>query len=394
MKVKSLTGALLAAAMLSGCAGQSKDSCTLTGHISGLPENSVIVITPLSHENVEALAEVPVVNGEFQYTDTFPEAKVVLLSVKGSYGAMRVMLNNGDKVEITSDAVASDIEGTDMKSYDFQKDFKVKGSELTDKYLKLMSSRDTLNTIFEENNKRFAAIREAFGEARRNDDRAAMDSLSATEEFRLSAKADSTFFATVEQSYRNAVLSNKDSLWGPLMMISLTSYLTPDQRELFEQLSDEAKNSYYGKMVAAEIYPGGRPGDKMSDFTHVDANGVQQSLSSICKDSKYVILDFWASWCVPCRREIPNLKAIYAKHSAAKLQIVSVSIDQDAAAWRKALEEEALPWINIHDDAKSISSKYHVRAVPTIYIVDANGCLVAENIRGEELAAKIDELMK
>jgi thiol-disulfide isomerase/thioredoxin len=394
MKVKSLTSALLTAAMLSGCAGQSKDSCTLTGHISGLPENSVIVITPLSHENVEALAEVPVVNGEFQYTDTFPEAKVVVLSVKGAYGAMRIMLNNGDKVELTSEAVANDVEGSDMKSYDFSKDFKVNGSELTDKYLQLMSSRDTLNSIFEENNKRYAAIREAFGKARHNDDRAAMDSLMATEEYRLSAKADSTFLATVEQSYRNTVLGNKDSFWGPLMMLSLTTYLSPDQRELYDQFSDEAKDSYYGKVVAAEIYPSGRPGDKMSDFTHTDANGTKQSFSSICKNNRYVILDFWASWCVPCRREIPNLKSIYAKHSADKLQIVSISIDQDEKAWRQALSDEALPWINIHDDTKSISSMYHVRAVPTIYIVDSKGCMVAENLRGEELAAKIDELMK
>jgi thiol-disulfide isomerase/thioredoxin len=318
----------------------------------------------------------------------------VVLSVKGAYGAMRIMLNNGDKVELTSEAVANDVEGSDMKSYDFSKDFKVNGSELTDKYLQLMSSRDTLNSIFEENNKRYAAIREAFGKARHNDDRAAMDSLMATEEYRLSAKADSTFLATVEQSYRNTVLGNKDSFWGPLMMLSLTTYLSPDQRELYDQFSDAAKDSYYGKVVAAEIYPSGRPGDKMSDFTHTDANGTKQSFSSICKNNRYVILDFWASWCVPCRREIPNLKSIYAKHSADKLQIVSISIDQDEKAWRQALSDEALPWINIHDDTKSISSMYHVRAVPTIYIVDSKGCMVAENLRGEELAAKIDELMK
>jgi thiol-disulfide isomerase/thioredoxin len=393
MKTYRFIQTILSAAMLAGCANQSKDVCTLTGHIDGLPDEAIIVVNEVSHEVTQPIAELTVKNGDFQLTDTFPEPRAVLIAVKGTYGSMRLMLCNGDKVSFSADAAISDIEGSDMKSCEYT-NLSVKGSELTDKYLKLMSSRDSLNTLFEENSKRYAGIREAYGKAYRQKDEAAMDSLKLTPEYRESAQADSLFFVQVEQSYSNAVLSNKYSFWGPLMMISLTSYLTLDQRDMYEQFSDEAKSSYYGKMVAAEIYPAGRPGDKMADFGHTDAEGASQQFSTICSASKYVILDFWASWCGPCRREIPNLKAIYQKHAASKLQIVSVSIDQSAAAWRKALDEEQLPWINIHDDKTQIAPLFHVKAVPTIYIVDTNGCLVAENIRGEELAARIDELMK
>lgn len=177
-------------------------------------------------------------------------------------------------------------------------------------------------------------------------------------------------------------------------MISQTSYLSAGQRELYESLSDSAKNSYYGRLVYDELYPVGRPGDKMPEFDAVTIDGTKTGLAALCKDKKYVILDFWASWCGPCRREIPNLKEIYSDFADKGFDIISVSIDKEEKPWINAVENEGLKWVNIRDIDHSIADKYKVSAVPTMYIVDSEGRLVAENLRGEELAAKIKELFQ
>ena len=207
------------------------------------------------------------------------------------------------------------------------------------------------------------------------------------------AAEENWFFSGLDSIFNESVKNNRESFWGPLLMIVQTSYLTAEQRDDYESLSDEAKNSYYGQLVYEELYPVGRPGDAMPKFSGKDIKGNDISLASVCEGKKYLLLDFWASWCGPCRREIPNLKEIYKKHGANGFDILSISIDQEEEPWLKAVKDEALEWNNLRDADHSIAELYHVSAVPTMYLVDSEGKLVAENLRGEELAKKIDELM-
>ena len=114
----------------------------------------------------------------------------------------------------------------------------------------------------------------------------------------------------------------------------------------------------------------------MPEFEAVTIDGTKTSLAELCKDKKYVILDFWASWCGPCRREIPNLKAIYADHAGKGFDIISISIDKEEKPWLNAVKNEGLEWVNIRDTDHSIADKYKVSAVPTMYIIDSEGRLV------------------
>ena len=176
-------------------------------------------------------------------------------------------------------------------------------------------------------------------------------------------------------------------------MISLTSYLDKGQQAWYDELSDAAKASYYGQKVKEELYPAGKVGSAVTEFTVKDNDGKEVTLASLREGKKYVLIDFWASWCNPCRKEIPNLKNLYKLYGDKGFQIVSISIDKKKAEWEKALEEEQLPWPNFLDET-GVADLYKVRFVPTMYLIDAQGTLVGENLRGQALADKLKELFQ
>lgn len=201
------------------------------------------------------------------------------------------------------------------------------------------------------------------------------------------------FFADVEATYKKVAAENKDSWWGPFSMLSYYAYFTPDQKADLEQFSPEALNSFYGKCLSDKILPMVLTDTKVEDFDILDSKGKKTPLSKAVKGKKVYLVDFWASWCMPCRKEIPNLKAIYEKYNKQGLEIISLSIDKNPKAWQKALTEEKLPWPN-GIDKDGISDRFHVQAIPAIFIVDAKtGKILFENICGEELANKIETLL-
>lgn len=377
----------LAALLLAGCSGnQKKDSYVVTGELQGIPDSTLVELYPLSHSKADPIAEAMVVDGKFQFSGKADEPIVVMLTVKDNYGTARFMLENADiklkgnvKTEIASDG---------KTIYNFN-DFTVEGSPMTDKFFELMKGRKEIDN-------RFLAMRENYSDIMdiiTGPDKNKIDSVRATERYKAMNDEERRLFADLDSNYNAVVSANKDNMWGPLMMMALVTYLGPNQRDLYQTLGDSAKNSYYGKIVYQELYPLGVPGDTMPDFKASGFQGEEVSLLDVAKANKYVLVDFWASWCRPCRAEIPNIKSIYDKHHSGGFDIVSVSIDEDDTAWRQAVEKEGLVWHNVRDVDKSIADKYHVTAVPTMVIIDSEGKMVAENLRGEELAAKIDELM-
>ena len=301
------------------------------------------------------------------------------------------MLENAD---ISINGVVKSNEVPDGKlRFDFD-EVSVSGSPMTDTYNEKMSGRRMLDSMFMAHQAAYRPLIDKYYEARQNGNSSLVDSIDASEEYNRMRMAEKNLFAAADSIFDASVIADKDDFWGPLLMISQTSYLSAGQRDLYESLSDSAKNSYYGRLVYDELYPVGRPGDKMPEFEAVTIDGTKTGLAALCKDKKYVILDFWASWCGPCRREIPNLKKIYSDFADKGFDIISVSIDKEEKPWINAVENEGLKWVNIRDIDHSIADKYKVSAVPTMYIVDSEGRLVAENLRGEELAAKIKELFQ
>lgn len=130
-------------------------------------------------------------------------------------------------------------------------------------------------------------------------------------------------------------------------------------------------------------------------FSLEDVNGVKKELAAY--KGKFVLVDFWASWCGPCRAENPNVLKVYNKFKDKNFDIISVSIDEKRDEWLKAVKEDKLPWLNLIDEQtadKSISRAYGVTFVPSNFLIDPAGNIIAKNLTGEALHNKIAEVTK
>ena len=111
---------------------------------------------------------------------------------------------------------------------------------------------------------------------------------------------------------------------------------------------------------------------------------------------KVTIVDFWASWCGPCRAENPNVVAIYKEFHSKGLNIIGVSLDKDAVKWKEAIAKDKLIWTQVSNLKfwdEPIAKQYNVESIPATFILDESGKVVAKDLRGEELKAKIIELL-
>ena len=150
----------------------------------------------------------------------------------------------------------------------------------------------------------------------------------------------------------------------------------------------DAINEYIDKQEKLEI------GQPFIDFTLKTILGEDVKLSDIVSANKLTLVDFWASWCNPCRKENPNVLAAYNKYHKAGFDVLGVSVDQDDAEWMKAVRDDGLVWTQVRDADNSASDLYSIYYIPSNFLIDQNGTIIAKGLRGEDLEAKLDELLK
>lgn len=136
-------------------------------------------------------------------------------------------------------------------------------------------------------------------------------------------------------------------------------------------------------------------GSKAPEFSAKSPDGKEISLKESL--GKVTLIDFWASWCGPCRQENPNVVAMYKKYHDKGFNIIGVSLDDDAEKWKQAIAKDGLTWNQISNLQKweePIAKTYGVQSIPATFLVDANGVVIAKDLRGEQLEAKLKEVLE
>ncbi|MBL1411217.1 TlpA disulfide reductase family protein [Sphingobacterium faecale] len=169
--------------------------------------------------------------------------------------------------------------------------------------------------------------------------------------------------------------------------------------KVFDNLDSTLKNTTAGRKLKERIDIAGNiiVGVMAPDFVQNDVNDKPVRLSGF--RGKYVLLDFWASWCAPCRAENPNLVKLYDRYAGDSFEILGVSLDYPGKkqAWVNAIEKDKLPWVHVSDLKgwdNEVAKLYAVRGVPQTFLIDPQGKIIAVSLSGESLAAKLKEVFQ
>jgi len=183
-------------------------------------------------------------------------------------------------------------------------------------------------------------------------------------------------------------------------IVYVTSPVNNDMAALekrYNALSPAAKETFYGKEIMRVISSAkiGLEGTQALEFTQNDTANNPVSLSSF--KGKYVLVDFWASWCGPCRHENPAVVAAYNAFKDKNFTILSVSLDQNKDKWKQAIQADNLTWTHVSDLKywqNEVAQLYHINSIPANMLIDPNGKIIARNLRGEALKEVLGKLLK
>lgn len=154
-------------------------------------------------------------------------------------------------------------------------------------------------------------------------------------------------------------------------------------------------NTLFLMMISLNLFSQMRPGQNAAELSLPDLNGKNISLSEL--KGKVVLLDFWASWCGPCRYNNPRLLKLYNKYHVQGLEIYGVSLDENENSWRKAVHHDKLNWIQVIDQNGWESSSariYGVDMIPSSFLIDRQGVIRSMNAEGSELEISVKDLLK
>ena len=221
-----------------------------------------------------------------------------------------------------------------------------------------------------------------------------------TEEARAAAEAQVDSLQAVLLAYQKQfIIDNMPSALSDMLFgYNQSNFSEEDQEELFKLLGEKQPDYPFYKALLAER-EAAKATEVGREYTDIELNGVDgkpMKVSTYVAQNKYVLIDFWASWCGPCRAEMPTVVQAYTDYHDKGFEVVGVSLDNDKEAWLKAIKDLNMPWPQM-SDLKGWESAgaalYNVRSIPANVLVDQQGKIVAKDLRGEDLLNKMAELL-
>ena len=215
--------------------------------------------------------------------------------------------------------------------------------------------------------------------------------------------ADSAGYETTAREMKNFVLDLTQRVNSPALTIYVVSSfqkiaerngITPLNLTEIASVVNKAINQFPDNTTLLEWKKTLRPG-KAPEFTLLDTSGHEVSLASF--KGKYVLIDFWASWCKPCRLENPNILAAYNQFKNKNFTIIGVSLDNNKQAWLKAIHDDGLTWNHVSDLKgweSQVVSLYGVQSLPHNFLIDPAGNIVAEDVKGRELFEALGRVLR
>jgi peroxiredoxin len=380
-KMKNIISILMILLLLSSCNKEVKktDGYVINGTAKGIYNGIRVYLNTADERGNQISQDTAVVMDEtFKFEGKIESPEVWFLSINNVNGFIPIMVEN-ETIEVVidkNDLKASKITGT--KSNEAL-------NEYNDGFNKLMDKRNDLN-------KRFGA---------------SMNSTDSIVKAKLSAEYENINHEISNYPY-TFLETNNDNYFSLSIVENILKTNPTDVdpvHKAFSNLDNELKNSLSGKNISNKINALKIQNERLTmlnigkeapNFSAPNPDGKQLSLNEI--KGKVTIIDFWASWCGPCRRENPNVVKVYEKYHDKGLEIISVSLDKPGQKekWLKAIEDDKLTWhhvSNLQYFQDPVAQQYNIQSIPATYILDADGKIVAKSLRGQALEDKIAEML-